>query len=251
MKRLALWLGIPLLVSLIIFTFSYGGAWAIRGGVERIPVITSDPDWTQAIGAVLAIVGGFAGVIYQVQRQKADAQAQEDAAGRAAYLIAYDAFETVTERLDAALTPEDNKGGHRLRGNRTNEMVAAMRQFEISRIPAAMLADFIRLRSRVYAVNERITELYEDERDAGEGRPALEASRYRWLTSAVTVWNDAVVHFEQLETVAKAIGANAQTLTRPDSIKYYERPPSGPQDPPLDVPDVEDQASNEAQSPTG
>lgn len=219
----AKWLVIPLAVAAVIFAASYyAAAYLTQKNAAQAPGRV-DPGWTQAVGAVFAIIAGFAGVLFQVQRQKGEAEAQRTEAGKAAHLLAFDALDTVSDRLNAALTPANDKANHRLRGNRTTEMVTAMREFDFTRIPASMLADFIRLRSRIYAINERITELYSNEaaRPAGWEREELEIERNRLLSSAVAVHEEAVTLYEGLQATAVSFGATSRSLRVHEAIDNY------------------------------
>ncbi|MBJ7441940.1 MAG: hypothetical protein JHD35_23385 [Sphingopyxis sp.] len=181
--------------------------------------------WAQAIGAVLAIVTGFATTLYQLRSQKADALALEAASGRAAYLLAHDAFEAVTDRLEAALTPRNNSKIYALRGGRTSELVGAMREFETSRLPSAVLADFIRLRSRIAAINQRLTEVYDSEdRLRGAAKENKRAERHERLASVVAVRGEAVTIFSSLESTATSTyGGLVLTMNASPLVQSYNK----------------------------
>lgn len=181
--------------------------------------------WAQAIGAVLAIVTGFAATLYQLRSQKADALALEAASGRAAYLLAHDALEAVTDRLEAALTPRGNSKVYALRGGRTSELVGAMREFETSRLPSAVLADFIRLRSRIAAINQRLTEVYDSEDQLrGAEKESKRANRHERLASVVAVRGEALTIFVTLESTATAnYGADALPLNAAPLVEAYQK----------------------------
>ncbi|TCQ02467.1 hypothetical protein [Sphingomonas sp. PP-CC-3A-396] len=210
------------LVAIGIFALSFLGS---RLAVFASKFVTGDPGWAQAIGSVLAILAGFAGVLYQVGQSKADAKEQRDERGRAAHLLAYDAFETVTERLQAMLKASRAYPTHRLRGERTNEMIAAMREIDTSTLPPIMLADFIRLRSRVFAINQRITEIYKSEEKTSNGNSGRnKGERRKRLNSAVQVWKEALTYFDNIQTTATGIGGSPQDLTKPVEITGYAYP---------------------------
>jgi hypothetical protein len=201
--RAALWLGTILLTSAIIFGVSVATARYIGHYLEEDDLA----GWAQAVGTVLAIVTGFASTLYQVGRQKRDQIEVQNATGRAAYLLSYDALETVSDRLEAALTPPDKSKALALRGDRTTEMVTAMRQFDTSRLPVALVADFVRLRSHVFAINQRISEVYEEEEKLqGAAKQRLRKQRSTRLASAVMVRGGALTLFRSLERVANPTG---------------------------------------------
>ena len=213
------WVVLPLVAAALILVIAATGA-------EYIAAWHSDEDtsgWAQAIGAVLAIVAGFVGNAYQLSRQKKDALDGRSLAGRAAYLLAYDALEIVSDRLESALQPNKSRDKHALRGARTTEMVAAMREFETSRVPDDMLADFIRLRSRLVAINERITEIYESEaRATGDKPTGLKGRRLERLRSAVTTRKEAVELFTSLGTTAVGRhGAVSLIVTEQPNIAHH------------------------------
>lgn len=182
--------------------------------------------WAQAIGAVLAIVTGFATTLYQLRSQKADVLALEAASGRAAYLLAHDALEAVTDRLEAALTPRSDSKIYALRGGRTSELVGAMREFETSRLPSAVLSDFIRLRSRVAAINQRLTEVYgSEDRLRGKARENKRAERHERLASVVAVSVEAREIFANLENTAISLyEADALPINDTPLVHSYNRP---------------------------
>jgi hypothetical protein len=180
--------------------------------------------WAQAVGAVLAIVAGFATTLYQLGRQKSESVALEAASGRAAYLLAHDAFESVTDRLEAALTPRSDSKKYVLRGARTSEMVGAMREFETSRLPSGVLVDFIRLRSHVAAINQRLSEVYDSE-DALQGQPYEEkrSQRAQRLASAVAARGEALVLYRNLRTTAcERYGAERLPLGPAPLVNSYQ-----------------------------
>jgi len=101
----------------------------------------------------------------------------------------YSTGETDGTRYCRAQGPNEERERYRLRGNQTTEMVFAMREFEIHLLPPQLLADFILLRSQVYAINERIPEVYTEEKEKGVERPVdrtshLDSARKVYLVHA-------------------------------------------------------------------
>lgn len=174
--------------------------------------------WVQAVGSILAIVSGFAIALYQRSEQRSDAKSDTAAIAAAAHTLAWHALETVSERLDSILNPSDSVT-LALRGDRTKEMVEAMREFDTARLPASLLPDFILLRSHIYAMNENISKLYNVPREAdAEGK-----TRHEKLVSTVRVQGKARAIFGQLETVAAAFGSPPRALTVYPRIETYTR----------------------------
>lgn len=146
------------------------------------------PAWVQAVGAIMAIVVGFATILCQRALESADAEAARDANARAAHLVATHAMTTVGERLDAVLAPENLKRPYRLRGERTLEMIASLRNFDTARIPHEMLESFLQLRANLHSINERISEIYDSERET-LSKPRSRGERPLRLEGAVVIWS--------------------------------------------------------------
>lgn len=179
--------------------------------------------WAQAVGAILAIVSGFGIAFYQRREERIDAALEGLAIVQASYVLAFHALETVGERLENILTPSGIKFS--LQGDRTSEMVEAMREFDTSRLPAEMLKDFILLRSHVFAINKRISEVY----DAKIDRPGdKNKTRHERLESTVATYRNAVKIFEALSGMAAARGASAQ-LKPTDRVRIVSYRKDGPQ----------------------
>ncbi|MEH7876610.1 hypothetical protein V7799_02540 [Rhizobium laguerreae] len=177
--------------------------------------------WVQAVGAILAIVAGFATLAIQTVLQRKASDEERQAIVEAACLLAFDALETVSDRLENALTDEPKLLS--LQGNRTTEMVSAMREFDTSRLPATLLSDFIRVRTHVYAINEKITEVYDSE-EKRPGRKTREKSerRVRFVSTA-RARSYAIKLFNQLQTSATAYGLERKDVgTGPHLAKYLD-----------------------------
>lgn len=164
--------------------------------------------WVQSLGAILAIVSGFAAAIWQVRAQRIEAQAERHAIARAAHILAFEALETASDRLEAALIPPNSGKIMRLQGDRTTEMVLAMREFDTVKLPADLLPLFVRLRSHVFAINERISEVYSSE-DKDEKRKPEREDRLR---SALRVRTDAIKLFEELQSAVLEYGAQKKSV---------------------------------------
>lgn len=145
------------------------------------------PAWVQAIGAILTIVAGFATIFAQRVLKHRDDDVVQATNARAAHLVAIHAMTTLGERLDAVLADASAKHPYRLRGERTAQMIASLREFDIARVPADMLEKFLQLRANCHAINERISDVYE-----GEGKPggATRAQRKARLQSAIDIWGE-------------------------------------------------------------
>lgn len=185
--------------------------------------------WVQAVGAILAIVTGFATAALQARYQEQAANNGRNDLARAAHTLAFEALETISERLDAALTPASSSKRYALRGDRTTEMISAMQDFDTARLPTDMVSDFIRLRSYVYAINQRISEIYKtEERGALAKRRAEKAKRNERLASSVRVRCDALVIYGRLQDLAvMRYGVEAKPVSTGIFLSNYNPQGSG------------------------
>ena len=179
--------------------------------------------WVQAVGAIIAIVAGLIGIQHQVSEQEREKVEQIEAVGRAAHSLASSAYDIVTDRLASALQPGKLSGLYSLRGLRTTEMVAAMREFEAGALPTTLIAPFIQLRSCVFAINAKISELYAAEDGAeGEAAQSLKGRRYGELASAVRVHGLASAFHTKLDNLAVAhYRATSHPQPVPPAIASY------------------------------
>lgn len=161
------------------------------------------PAWVQGTGTIMAIVAGFVGVLYQSAENRRARADEVAAVGRAAHSLAASAYELVTERLNSARQPGKPTSHYSLRGSRTTEMVASMREFQAGSLPTSLIAPFTTLRACVFAINTRVSEVYDAE-DAvtGPKKTALKKRRIQELTSATRVHASAAAAFSELERLA-------------------------------------------------
>lgn len=198
--------------------------------------------WVQATGTVIAIVAGFFGVLHQISEQKRNDAEGIAALGRAAHTLAAEATILLTDRLNAALQPGKAEGLYALRGARTTEMVSAMRDFDAGALPTALIPPFVRLRSCIVAINERIADVYRDEeaelrriRQEVRGkkrrrqRQLLEVARQRHaqdrfdkLASSLRVHRVATQAYDDLDRLAAAeCSSGSRRVHLPVVIQMY------------------------------
>jgi len=201
--------------------------WLARGLAGAPSEITG---WVQAIGSIMAIVAGFGVAAYQVQKQREDVREEMRERAQAAHKLAFQAYRLIGVRLEAALEPKykaSSSGGRfDLKGYRATEMVAAMREFDTGRLPTPLIESFVELRTRIFAINERISQLYSRE-DAlrGDERAAAKAQRYGKLESAVRVYGRAGATFAELDADAVVhFGIASLTCAVPPAIEGYAPP---------------------------
>jgi hypothetical protein len=133
-------------------------------------------DVAQAIGSILAVLAGFAYVGFQ---RFADGQAAAQAAGH----LARHSVDRVTERMAALIDPS-KPIEFALRGQRAREMIAVMRELDISKLPGKFIEPFATVRSAIYAINHRIDEILLDDTSRRQERRKRLYSSGRILTEA-------------------------------------------------------------------
>lgn len=177
--------------------------------------------WVQAIGSILAIVSGFVVAYLQWNVQRQADEEERAALVRAAYQLGYEALKRVRERLDTILSPSTETQNN-LRGERTSEMILAMREFDISRLPSSIIPQYVNLRSGIHAMNSRISDVYRSE-NSSQAKPRERSERPSRLESAVRVHDEVIAIFKVLEEKASSYGADVQTLPLCENIDSAQR----------------------------
>ncbi|HYD11554.1 MAG TPA: hypothetical protein VEC11_01770 [Allosphingosinicella sp.] len=226
--RLVLGAGASILAAFAgILLFSIGLAHLLAAGPGEVT------GWVQAIGSIFAVVAGFGVAAYQVQKQREDVREEMRERARAAHKLAFQAYRLIGERLATALSRKDRKSGPAsgagqfdLKGYRTTEMVAAMREFDTGRPPTPLIESFVELRTRVFAINERISQLYErEDSQSPEDRVAAKALRYGKLESSVRVYARAGESYTALDAAARDhFGIESLGCAVPPAIATYGAP---------------------------
>lgn len=174
-------------VAIIAFFVILAASIGIGSILTCLPLTTDLPAWVQAVGAILTIVAGFATLYYQRVAEAKDQVELQAINARVAFLIAVQAMATLGERLDAVLAPNRDKHPYRLRGARSSEMIASLRELDTTRIPPNLLEKFLKLRSNFHALNERISEIYESEKQTHEA-PRERSERPERLAGGLEIW---------------------------------------------------------------
>jgi len=224
------WVGVGLIAMAGVVLASVGLGHLFAGGNGQVT------DWVQALGATISIFLAVWIALWQHSRAEraqrdADAAAEQAAhkaektSAEAAYSMVYEVLEIVGDRLNVALGKSTAEYG--LRALRTTEMVEAMREFDTRRVPIAILTDFVKIRSRAYAINARVTELYRrEDRSKGAARRAYEDKRNDKLASAVATHGWAMNAVRRLEaTIVDQWEISAVPFTPRPNIESYVPPP--------------------------
>jgi len=167
--------------------------------------------WVQAVGSVVAVLAAVFIANDQARGQIDKDERDRKAIGHAAHQLAFQALELVGDRLDAAMFPGEKTERFLLRGMRTTEMVLAMREFDTQRLPPQLLSDFILLRSQIYAINARISDVHAEEDSTG---PKRRPNGRNTLDSARKIYREARLTFERLAAIAVSeFGSGELTVT--------------------------------------
>lgn len=138
---------------------------------------------------------------------------------RVAYDLAGEALALVTDRLNVALSPNQPRSAYELREYRTTETILAMRELEPHTLPPTILQAFVQVRSRVYAINRRISEVYE------KGERVQGYNQHEQLGGAVNVYVLARAAFNDLgDVVDKEVGGGSlarRVILVPNSVTSY------------------------------
>lgn len=164
------------------------------------------PAWVQAIGSIAAI-GLTAGIfLYQDRRDKKRIAV---AGGQ----LAYHSMSYLSDRFDAALR---SPVPFALRGDRTTEMIACMRELELSKFPQETADPFACVRSGAFSVNERISEVFKtDKKLENLGR------RRDRLKSAGRVFSETLADLERLRRAAASYGYTLPQITLSTSLQEF------------------------------
>lgn len=182
--------------------------------------------WFSAFATSLAIVAAVAVVRLQLLAQARAEKARRADLAQVAYDLAGEALALVTDRLNVALSPKQPQSVYELREHRTTETILAMRELEPHTLPPTILKAFVQVRSRIYAINRRISEVYE------KGARDRNYDQHEKLGGAVTVHLLACAAFTDLgDVVDKELGGRSlprRTIPIPDSVTSYaaDRPTS-------------------------
>ena len=136
---------------------------------------------------------------------------------RAALNLSLCSFEYVFERFEAAIKGELKFA---LRGARTTEMIEAMRELEVTSLPTEIIEAFAHVRSDVYAVNVRISEVFANHRQKAKA-PRVKA-RQKDLVSAARVLSEAIGQFEKLnQRVSRRYMTGGCAVSVPSLLATY------------------------------
>lgn len=175
--------------------------------------------WVQAVGSVLAILAAIVIANQQIDHSRKESQRASSNLALAAVSLASRTLAQVADRLTAAARPQAGKSmGLALREHRTTELVETLRQVSIGDLPPDLVVAFSTLRSRLYAVNARITQIYESE----QRDQKLEAHRKQRVRSSLLTYDEALADYHELSTLLVIQGvSNPPTFEEPIALRTY------------------------------
>jgi hypothetical protein len=182
-RFIAVIIAIAIAAFTVILSASVGIATMLAGLCKSSDL----PAWVQAVGAILAIVVGFATIYYQRVAEINDQRATQTINARVALVVAVQAMMSLGERLDALLAPDRNKHPYRLRGARATEMIVSLRELDTTHVPPGLVENFLQLRSNLFALNERITEIYDSE-NISNAAPRGRSERPQRMVGGLEIW---------------------------------------------------------------
>ena len=173
----------------------------------------------QAVGSILAILAGIAVVWWQERTRKQDQKRQESELAKAAGDVAREAVSLVEARLNSALFPTGKPILFWLRNQRTTEVVQALRELRISSLPNEIIASVVRIRSGAFAINQRISEVFDSEPDEIQ-----KARRWTRLESCGRVLSETLDEFAHLRSLlANRHGVDLAPIMPDDNMARYMR----------------------------
>lgn len=181
--------------------------------------ITSDsgidwPAWVQAVGSIVAILAAIGLVAYQEYRRDHEARKKGREMAQAAASLAFTAIERVADRFAAAAHEPDKPMRYSLRGFRTTEAVEALRGLDVAALPPSLVEAFSQVRADAYAVNARISEVFQDD-------ARRKAERLARLESAGRVFVDALDALGRLRKAAKRYEAELRYVPLEAGFEHF------------------------------
>jgi hypothetical protein len=178
--------------------------------------------WIQAIGSIAAIAATGITFVMDKRHERAQAEKAANALAFTAREMALNAIVMVSARLDAALHDQIL---FRLRGHQTTEIVQTMRELDIRALDPKIVRHFAVVRSSIFAVNSRITDVYASDekirrakKQASESyKPNYDERRER-LKSAARVLQEARAYIHHLEISGNLEITGIQFSTRVEDL---------------------------------
>lgn len=172
--------------------------------------------WLQAIGTIVAVWWGFETARRQRSQQLQELHDERCRNARASVSLAHKSLELLADRLNVAAHPGETVLS--LREFRTTEMITALREIDLSHLPAEIVVPFAEVRSGIHAVNSRISEIYKSEE---ENRRTSE--RGIRLISSASTFQETCNSYNDLVLAAKVYSVEAKDFQSPARLKEFLR----------------------------
>ncbi len=171
--------------------------------------------WVQAVGTIVAVLWGFETARRQRIQQAQDLHSAQCREARASISLVHKSLELLADRLNVAAHP--GKAVLSLREFRTTEMIEALREIDLSRLPADILVAFAEVRSGTHAINARISEVYKSE-DEGK-RP--KSDRELRLVSAASTFDETYESYRQLLQISVKYAVDLSEFEIPKQLREF------------------------------
>ncbi len=211
--------------TLGIFGVTGIATWLVVLGTKS----TDEAGWFSAIGTTLAIVFTLVAASLQVRQNARAEQRRRADLVTVAYALTHEALTLVTSRLDVALSPGQSGSHYELREHRTTETSLALREIAPHSLPPSVFKHFVQARSRIYAINARISDVYaerhakieESERRGSEVTGCAADDMAKDLSGAANVHHMALQALQRFGEAGQRFGVTAETIKVPPSISSH------------------------------
>lgn len=211
-------------------TVAIFGLTAVATWATVIVTKSSDPaGWFSAIGTTLAIVFTLVAAALQMRQNAVTEQKRRNELVVVAYTLTHEALTLVTSRLDVALSPGQPGSHYELREHRTTETSLALREIAPHSLPPLVFKHFVQARSRIYAINARISDVYAERHakteEAKRGGPdrnhAVPYDMTKELSGAANVQYMALQAFRDFGLAGQVFGVTPETILVPQSVSSH------------------------------
>lgn len=171
-------------------------------------------DWETLLLSMATLIATVGIFLTQSHREERRIRTDRCKAARAAGELGANAHKQLSGRLHAIIKSPLRFA---LRGARTTESIAAMRELDVLMLPAELIADYAEVRAGLFAVNERISEVFRTEKSQ-----ARKLKRLDRLESAARIFDEATTALDRLITsINEQFGGSITRCPNSDEVQVY------------------------------